>query len=229
MKSKMCKFVVKDLGLGDDPYNQNIPESVNGLLKDWNNFKPQEMDKLIFALYDLVQSFNGEEELAWFGLSEKWDVRKEFQHLRPKPFSSLLPEERQTEMSMVRRIRPDAVACKKCRLFKFESKLLAAQSGATNVKVRVTGLTVKADALIANRRFREGFQDGSFFVDSGVAVPHKVDPTKIIIRKKDRPEDPPITSTLVVKRIAGGIRKCAGCSKEINSIVIGFNQDEDSQ
>ena len=187
----------------------------------------------------------------------------------------------------------------------------------------ISGLTVKADALIANRRFREGFQDGSFFVDSGVAVPHKVicyksgkttcscsffarnnlcfhplaiaehkdrlpgvlkcypgrnlnnlatnnapkgvgrkvpprkrptntavctphlsedrnqgsdhlsveqvDSTKIIIRKKDRPEDPPITSTLVVKRIAGGIRKCAGCSKEIKSIVIGFNQDEDSQ
>lgn len=37
----------------------------------------------------------------------------------------------------------------------------------------ISGLTVKADALIANRRFREGFQDGSFFVDSGVAVPHK--------------------------------------------------------
>lgn len=125
MKSKMCKFVVKDLGAGDGPYNQNIPESVNGLLKDWNNFKPQEMDKLILALYDLVQSFNEEEELAWFGLSEK--------------FSSLSQEERQTEMSRVRRIRPDAVAYKKCRSFKFESKLPAAQSGASNVKVQVAG------------------------------------------------------------------------------------------
>ena len=145
MKSKMCKFVVKDLGVGDGPYNQNIRESVNGLLKDWNNFKPQEMDKLIFALYDLVQSFNEEEELAWFGLSEKWEVRKEFQHLRPKPFSSLLPEERQTEMSKVRRIRPDAVAYKKCRSFKFESKLRAAQSGASNVKVRVAGRNITKD------------------------------------------------------------------------------------
>ena len=187
----------------------------------------------------------------------------------------------------------------------------------------ISGLTVKADALIANRRFREGFQDGSFFVDSGVAVPHKaicyksgkttsscpffagnnlcfhaptiakhkdrlpgllkcypgrnltnlatnnapkgvgrkvparkratntasctphlsedrnqwsdhlcveqVDPTKIVNRRSDRPDDPPITSHLVVKRIAGGIRKCAGCSKDIKSVVIGFNQDEDSQ
>ena len=187
----------------------------------------------------------------------------------------------------------------------------------------ISGLTVKADALIANRRFREGFQDGSFFVDSGVSVPHKaicyksgkttsscpffagnnlcfhaptiakhkdrlpgllkcypgrnltklatnnapkgvgrkvparkratntasctphlsedrnqwsdhlcveqVDPTKIVNRRSDRPDDPPITSNLVVKRIAGGIRKCAGCSKDIKSVVIGFNQDEDSQ
>ena len=186
----------------------------------------------------------------------------------------------------------------------------------------ISGLTVKADALIANRRLREGFQDGSFFVDSGVAVPHKVicyksgkttcscsffarnnlcfhalaiakhkdrlpgllkcypgrnlnnlatnnapkgvgrkvsprkratntasctphlseernqwsdhlsveqvDPTKIVIRRSDRPDDPPITSPLVVKRIAGGIRKCAGCSKEIKSVVIGFNHDDDS-
>ena len=76
MKSKMCKFVVKDLGVGDGPYNRNIPESLNGLLKDWNNFKPQEMDKLILALYDLVQSFNEEEELAWFGLREMGSTKR---------------------------------------------------------------------------------------------------------------------------------------------------------
>ena len=38
----------------------------------------------------------------------------------------------------------------------------------------ISGLSVKADALIANRHFREGFQDGRFFLDCGVAVPHKV-------------------------------------------------------
>ena len=188
----------------------------------------------------------------------------------------------------------------------------------------ISGLSVKADALIANGHFREGSQDGSFFVDSGAAVPHKVvcfksgkttcrcsffarnnlcfhalaiskhkhrlpgllkcypgrnlnnlatntapkgvggkvpprkrsvgtgscsphlsedyrdqsinhlsveqvEPTKIAICRSDRPDNPPVTSPLVVKRIAGGIRKCAGCSKDIKSIVIGFNQNEDSQ
>ena len=51
MKSKMCKFAAKDLGVGDGPYNQNIPESVNGLLKDRNNFCAVIMVKII--LYKL--------------------------------------------------------------------------------------------------------------------------------------------------------------------------------
>lgn len=94
----MCKFLFEALGVGSSPYTQNMPESVNSLIKDWNKnyFKPQEKDKVILALYDLV---NEEEELAWFGLSEKWDVQKEFQHRRPPPFNSLSAEERQAEMA----------------------------------------------------------------------------------------------------------------------------------
>ena len=135
MKSKICKFVVDALGVGDGPYSQNTPESINDLIKDWNNFKAQEMDKLVLSLYDVVQSFNEEEELAWFGLSEKWKVRKEFEHLCPPPFNSLSPEERQTEMSRIRRIRPDAAAYKECRSFRFQSRP-PPQTEASNVTVR---------------------------------------------------------------------------------------------
>jgi len=42
-------------------------------------------------------------------------------------------------------------------------------------------------------------------------------------------QTPPITSPLVAKKIAGGIRKYAGCSKDIKSTVVGYNQDEDFQ
>lgn len=42
-----------------------------------------------------------------------------------------------------------------------------------------------------------------------------------IIPRNNRPADPPITSPLVVKKIAGGIRKCAGRSKEIKGTVVG--------
>ena len=66
MRSKMAAFVMKDLDLGNKPYEQNIPESVNDMMKDWMKYIPQEMDRLIVNLYDFVQSFDQEEEMAWF-------------------------------------------------------------------------------------------------------------------------------------------------------------------
>ena len=58
MQARMSKYVMKDLGLGDKPYQQNIPESVNDMFKDWANFVPQDMDKFIVNLYDFVESFD---------------------------------------------------------------------------------------------------------------------------------------------------------------------------
>ena len=75
LKSKTAKFVMQDLGLGEDPYGQNIPEAINNLIKDWVNFLPSEIDSFILSLHDLVQSFAIEKELTWFGLSNKWEVR----------------------------------------------------------------------------------------------------------------------------------------------------------
>lgn len=96
MKSKICKSVADTLGMSDGPYPQNTPESINDLTEDWNNFKTQEMDKLVLSLYDVVQSFNEEEEFTWFDLSEKWNIQKKLDHLCSQSFNSLSPEERQT-------------------------------------------------------------------------------------------------------------------------------------
>ena len=41
-------------------------------------------------------------------------------------------------------------------------------------KEEISGLTVRADALIANKRFREGFQVGAYLVDSGSNSRYKV-------------------------------------------------------
>lgn len=84
MRSKMAVFVLKDLGLGNKPYEQNIPESVNDMMKDWMKYIPQEMDRLIVNLYDFVQSFDQEEEMAWFQLSDKWEVCHQFQQTLTK-------------------------------------------------------------------------------------------------------------------------------------------------
>ncbi|CAB4029609.1 Hypothetical predicted protein, partial [Paramuricea clavata] len=114
-------FVVSNLGLGDAQYTQNVVESANDLIKDWMNFTAQDMDKLIMSLYELIGSFDEEEELAWFGLSEKWEVRAEYQHLRPKGFSNMTPDQRQGEITKMRKIRPDATAYNNCKSFKFSS------------------------------------------------------------------------------------------------------------
>lgn len=84
MRSKMAVFVLKDLGLGNKPYEQNITESVNDMMKDWMKNIPQETDRLIVNLYDFVQSFDQEEEMAWFQLSDKWEVCHQFQRTLTK-------------------------------------------------------------------------------------------------------------------------------------------------
>ena len=57
----------------------------------------------------------------------------------------------------------------------------------------------------------------------------QVDATKIVVLRNVKPEDPPVTAPLVVKKIGGGIRNCAGCTKDIKSVVVGYNQAEDSE
>ena len=54
-----------------------------------------------------------------------------------------------------------------------------------------------------------------------------VNPTTLVIRRAVRPVDPPPSGPLVVKRIAGNIRNCAGCSKAIKSSVVGFESPDD--
>lgn len=75
MRERMAKYIMQDLGLGDQSYHQNIPEAVNSMIKEWTNFVPQDLDKFITSIYDFVQTFEIETELAWFGLSEKWEVK----------------------------------------------------------------------------------------------------------------------------------------------------------
>lgn len=80
MQTRMARHMMKGIGLSDKPYQQNIPESSNDMLKDWCNFVPQDMDKFMVSVYDFAESFYQEEELAWFQLSDKWEVCAQFQH-----------------------------------------------------------------------------------------------------------------------------------------------------
>ena len=88
-----------------------MPESVNDMIKDWTKFLPQDMDRVIISLYDFVQSFDQEEELAWFPLSDKWEVCHQFQqHLLTESPAEMNPEERKTFLKKVRKVCPDPEA-----------------------------------------------------------------------------------------------------------------------
>lgn len=110
----MVAFVLKDLELGNKPYEQNMPESINDMMKDWTKFLPQDMDRFIISLYDLVQSFDQEEELAWFQLSDKWEVCHQFQqHLPTESHAEINPGERKASLKKVSKTSPDPEAYKK--------------------------------------------------------------------------------------------------------------------
>lgn len=51
--------------------------------------------------------------------------------------------------------------------------------------------------------------------------------TTLLITKNKQPDDPIPSAPLVLKRIAGGVRKCAGCRGDISSAVGGFNSEHD--
>ena len=191
MRSKMAAFVLKDLGLGNKPYEQNIPESVDDMMKDWMKYIPQEMDRLIVNLYDFVQSFDQEEEMAWFQLSDKWEVCHQFQqHLPRKSHAEMTQEERKAFLKKVSRICPDPEAYKRCCNFKVQPLYsssarrssrqsacdlsdLSALSGHFS-KEEQASLLEKAKTVLHNDQFRQGFKDSVYFVDSGGQLPHRV-------------------------------------------------------
>ena len=55
-----------------------------------------------------------------------------------------------------------------------------------------------------------------------------INSTNLVISRNIKPPDPSTSSPLVVKRIAGGIRKCSGCGKHISKTLPGFESEEDS-
>lgn len=97
MRTETDAFILKDLGLGNKPYEQKILKSVNNMMKDWTKFLPQDMDRFIISLYDFMQSFDQVEELAWSQLSNKWEVCHQFQqHLLTESPTEMTREELKT-------------------------------------------------------------------------------------------------------------------------------------
>ena len=192
MRERMAKYVVHELGLGEEPYLQNISEAMNSMLKEWNNFIPQESDRFVLSLYDFQESQNMETELVWFGLSDKWEVSDAFkQHMPRQEYGEMTVEERKNVMKQISKLCPDPHAYKQCKNFKFTPSSSSFSSSTSSThhpsssvdlgqlegqfsREELSSLSEKAEALIHNKGFQEGFQMGSFLVDSGASLPCKV-------------------------------------------------------
>ena len=95
---------------------QNVPEAVNKIIKDWINFLPSEIDRFIISIRDLVQSFEEKEQMTWFGLSDKWEVRKEIQNYLPKKsHMEMTPDERKSTLVKLYKIYTDTAAFCRCK------------------------------------------------------------------------------------------------------------------
>ena len=176
MRERMAKFVMKDLGLESEPYHQNVPESLNHMLKQWNNFVPQDLDKFIASMYDFTESFKIESELTWFGVSDKWEVKQEYRKYMPQtPHAAMSSDERKSEIKKASKICPDPVLYKECHSFKFPSKVSSTTfqrcQTQTNNNVEfedlaplakffseeeLRGITEKARVALKNKSCREG-------------------------------------------------------------------------
>ena len=337
IQSYTAKFAMKKLGLSEEPYPQNLPESMSDMMKTWTSFVPQEMDSFIISLFDF------EEEMAWFGTSEKWQVKQEYRRYMPaKRYAEMSSEERTKEVKRNRNLQPDGKAYKECRDFKFAISCKPSTSGNTCPVVskataysdeyvqsiltphfsrkEASSMVQKANVIIHNKGIREGFSSGTSLVDSGTKLPYRVsclksgkvscscpafgrnnlcrhslavalqqmcvdkmmsqfsgrsltrlststapknvgakgasrkrgasfvtpnsestdcghhekqltseatNDTTVVMRKAPKPSIPVATAPLVLKVIAGGIRKCAGCCKPISTIIPGYDAEQD--
>ena len=183
MRTKTAAFVLKDLGLGNKPYEQNMPESVNDMMKDWTKFIPQDMDRLIINLYDFVQSFDQEEEMAWFQLSDKSELCHQFQqHLLTKSHAEMTQEERKAFLKRCCNFKVTPLsrssAHPSIRQAACDLSDLSQLSGHFS-KEEQSSLLEKAKTVLCNDQFRQGFKDSVYFVDSGGPLPHRVSALRV--------------------------------------------------
>ena len=88
------------------------------------------MDKFNISVYDFVESFDQEEELAWCQLPHKWEVCAQFQHhLSSKSHGEMTLQERKAFMQNVDKVCPDPAAYKRRHSFQFRAATCTTTSG----------------------------------------------------------------------------------------------------
>ena len=187
--------VMKDIGLGNKPYEQNIPESVNNMMKDWWKFTPQDMDGFIINLFDVVQLLDQEDELAWFAMSDTGgkSATSFNNSYQPRVMKRLPKTSARLFFKNVNIICPDQEAYKRCCNFKITSSSnpstsarqldcalcdLSPLSGHFSREAQAS-LLDKAKTVLYNDQFRHGFKASVYFLDCKGPTPHRVQCFKV--------------------------------------------------
>ena len=205
--SRICKDVYSKSGLIWLNSKEEFQIQLQRILREWDTTEAAErvgpptfsnyFSRNKVSLFDFVESFDFEEEMAWFGMSEKWQVKQEYCRYMPaKPYAEMSSEERTKEVKRIRNLRPDGKAYKECRDFKFAISCKPSTSGNTCPVVskatsysdeyvqsiltphfsrkEASSMVQKANVIIHNKGIREGFSSGTFLVDSGTKLPYRV-------------------------------------------------------
>ena len=159
--------------------------------------------------------------MTWFGLSDKWEVRKEIQnHLPKKSHMEMTPDERKSTLVKLSKIYPDPAAFYRCKHFRFKGVRPLTAGPSTGYQ----GSTQEAEneRLTKNPALAKGIWRNERYLVKRALCAQALNSTTVLIKKAVRPENPPPGDPLIIKCISGNIRKCAGCSKPLSSEVQGF-------
>ena len=174
------------------PYSNNIPESINHLIKSWQGFQQHQLDQFVRDIAELIDTQEDEDVAAWLGISDDIEVRPEFKHLQSKQrYSNMSATDRNKEVSRVKRIKPDDKAYKECKFYAEKLNTRAPENISetrdetySNVNLNkltqffteaeVNDISERSKAILTNDGVRSGFEKSTYFVNGKAKNPHLV-------------------------------------------------------
>ena len=95
--------VSREAGFGDEVQCNNVSESVNAVMKRWQNFEAKDMSTFVDDIKELVDKQRSDVNRAFLGLHSPYLVREEYRdHVKPRAFLDATLEERKTIMKSVK-------------------------------------------------------------------------------------------------------------------------------
>ena len=190
--------VAREAGFGNRCPTNNIPESINALLKRWQGFQAKDISAFVDDLKDLVDRQKMDVRRAFIGTDSPYVVREEYRDSIDRSFFQKNPGNRTwpTKKPLVQPSRYNEVLKYKCKPASSATSASSArvhqpQIGGPDIDIVETlcheslaglftkndlkSLTAKAKQLVKDNTVREGFEPNTYFIkSSSKPAPHIV-------------------------------------------------------